>query len=475
MKMEKEIEIYPSLFYKYDKSPHWIWYDIHGDKSKKAELPELVKQLIEEGILHEEEYVSSLDMVSVDGSLSEEEAERKTIELMREGANLIYQGAISYKSGNVKFKGRPDLLEKCDGSSKFGNYFYTPIEIKNSGKCEKPEYKMQLMFYGMILEKIQGYCPQEARFINRGKEQVKCPLTIELLEKTKAVIDNILNIFNGEEPSLYITSGSKDTPWFDVLMDEAKSRQDIALLYNVKSAILDSLRELGIKTLEDMALVEVSNLPEIKGAGVKTLARTQLQAKSLIENKTVPLSHVTVPNSDVKIYFDIEGDPFLKVEYLFGFWVVDGRNPPYFKYFLAEQPADEEKMWRNFLAWLEDSSFRNYKVYHYHSYEKTNVDKLTKKYGGSQKLDEFIHNFVDLLKIVKKSIIYPVYFYSIKDIAKYLNFKWQHQKAGGAQSIFWYEKWLETNNREVLKDIVNYNEDDVKATEFLHTWLLNNL
>jgi hypothetical protein len=44
--MEKEIEISPSLFYKYDKSPHWIWYDIHGDKSKKSELPELVKQLI---------------------------------------------------------------------------------------------------------------------------------------------------------------------------------------------------------------------------------------------------------------------------------------------------------------------------------------------------------------------------------------------------------------------------------------------
>ena len=167
--MEKEIEIFPSLFYKYDKSPHWIWYDIHGDQSKKAELPELVKQLIEEGVLHEEEYVSGLDMVSVDGSLSEVEAEKKTIELMQKGVSLIYQGAISYKSGNVKFKGRPDLLEKCEGGSKFGNYFYTPIEIKNSGKCEKPEYKMQLMFYGMILEKIQGYFPKEALFINRIK------------------------------------------------------------------------------------------------------------------------------------------------------------------------------------------------------------------------------------------------------------------------------------------------------------------
>jgi uncharacterized protein len=258
-------------------------------------------------------------------------------------------------------------------------------------------------------------------------------------------------------------------------MDEAKFRQDIALLYNVKSAILESLREQGIKTLKDMALVELNNLPEIKGAGAKTLLRAQLQAKALIENKIVPLSHVSVPNSEVKIYFDIEGDPFLKVEYLFGFWVVDGKNLPYFKYFLAEQPADEEKMWNNFLSWLEDSSFSNYKVYHYHNYERTHVNKLIERYGSAPKLDGFMTNFVDLAEIVKETVIFPIYFYSIKDIAKYLKFKWQHQKAGGAQSIFWYEKWLETNDKEVLQDIINYNEDDVKATEFLHTWLLNNL
>jgi uncharacterized protein len=334
---------------------------------------------------------------------------------------------------------------------------------------------MQLTLYGMILEKIQGYFPPEALFINRDKEEIKCLLTVELREKTKAVIDDILNIFHGVVPSLYITSGSKDTPWFKVLIEEAESKRDISLLYKIEKNSLDDLRRNGIKTIDDMALADISILPKIRRAGLDRLLLAQLQAKSLIENKVVPLGHATVPNSEVKIYFDIEGDPFLKVEYLFGFWVVDGKNPPYFKYFLAEQPADEEKMWNNFLAWLEDSSFNHYKVYHYHSYEKTNVDKLTKKYGGSQKLDEFMHNLVDLLKIVKKSIIYPIYFYSIKDIAKHLDFKWQHQKAGGAQSIFWYEKWLETNDRSVLQDIINYNEDDVKATEFLHTWLLENL
>lgn len=70
-------------------------------------------------------------------------------------------------------------------------------------------------------------------------------------------------------------------------------------------------------------------------------------------------------------------------------------------------------------------------------------------------------------------MIFPLYFYSIKDIAKssFVNFKWRHAKAGGGQSIFWYEQWLETKDRQTLQDIIDYNEDDVRAAEHLHLWI----
>ncbi|AMQ26619.1 TPA: hypothetical protein JBF46_00695 [Legionella pneumophila] len=152
-------EISPSLFFKYAKSPHWIWYDLHGDQSLKAELPELTQKLIEGGMLHEEECVKDLEKITVDEKLSEQGAEEQTLEYMKTGAELIYQGVISYVEGNIKFKGRPDFLKKCEGISNFGDYYYMPIEIKNSIKCDKSEYKKQLMFYALILEKVQGIRP----------------------------------------------------------------------------------------------------------------------------------------------------------------------------------------------------------------------------------------------------------------------------------------------------------------------------
>lgn len=471
--MIKLLEISPSMFFQYAKSPHWIWYDIHGDPSKKIALSELTLRLIEGGVLHEEECVKDMQKVVVDKNLSEKEAEKLTLKYMKNGEELIYQGVISCIDRDVRLKGRPDFLKKCPGSSNFGDYHYIPIEIKNSTKCDKPEYKKQLMLYALILESIQGHRPVAGGFINKSKEEMSCELTDRLLKDTNETIGNILSILRGEEPPLKITKAALDTPWAKVLFDNAFKKSDISLLYDIRSSVVSGLNSEGIDTLNKMAECDVDSLPKIKGANIDTLNRLQKQAKSLVNNVIIPISKPAIPDAKIKIYFDIEGDPLLGVEYLFGFWIVKEGEESIFKYFLAEKPEDEGKMWGDFLMWLKAGNIDNYKVYHFHHYEKTQLAKLANKYGGSDQLNQFVDNLVDLSPAVINSYIFPIYFYSIKDIAKHLKFQWRSAKAGGAQSIFWYEEWLETGDRNVLQDIINYNEDDVRATEFLHNWLIN--
>lgn len=471
--MSQLLEISPSLFFQYAKSPHWIWYDIHGDQSKKVPLPELTKRLIEEGVLHEEEYVKDLGKVTVDKNLSNDEAEKLTFEYMKAGEEFIYQGAISYTDGDVKFKGRPDFLKKCNGSSNFGDYYYIPVEIKNSTKCDKSEYEKQLMLYAIILNKLQGIMPSFGYFINKHKKQITCELTNKILQSTNEAIENILSILLGKEPLLKITKDALATPWAEVLLEEAKRKSDIALLYDIKSSVTMGLKSEGILTLSDMASCDVDSLPKIKGASIDTLRRLQKQAKSLVNDEIIPISKPNVPDAQTKIYFDVEYDPLLGVDYLFGLLIAKPDSKAIFKYFIAEAPDKENEMWIEFIDWIKNANLSDVKVYHYSDAEKTRLKKLSEKYGGCDELGLFISNLVDLRKITTGSFVFPVYFYSIKDIAKYLDFKWQHEKAGGAQSIFWYEEWLDKKDRKILQDIINYNEDDVNATQFLHRWLIN--
>lgn len=427
-------------------------------------MPELAQKLLEQGVLHEEDYIKQLNVVAVDVSLGEA-AYAETKKLMQQGVPLIYQGAIRAEMGGVRYQGRPDLLEKVGD-------FYRPIDIKNSKEIKQAHW-LQLTLYALILEHLQGVFPEDCAIINSEHERL--PITLTDLHKTKTwtKMKEIQRIIEGEKPPLKLVSSCKQNPWFKECVREAEAADDIALIYKLDSRAMSLFRELGLKTVHDVAAANFSRLPKIPYMNSAGLNRVQQQAQSLVKNDIIWLKRPTILDAPLKIYFDIEGDPLLQVQYLFGFWIVEGTQPGRYISFVAEQPEDEGVMWQEFLDWLKTLPPNHYRVYHFADYERSRTLGMAKQYGGEELVKPFVDRFIDLSTIVQESIIFPLYFYSIKDIAKskFLQYTWRHPKAGGAQSIFWYEKWLETGDRAVLQDIVNYNEDDVVATEYLHHWL----
>jgi len=477
----------PTHLFQYETHPLWIWYDRFGDQSEKEEISEFALKLIDEGVIHEKTYIEGLDYIEVNVENSED-AFYETIDLMKRGVPLIYQGCIQIERDGVIYRGRPDLLEKREGVSHFGKWHYAPIEIKSSSEI-KPLHKHQLNFYSLILEELQGILPQEMGVINRHQVKLHYLASNEDYEKTKTISKDILSIMCGKKPPSTITSKSKNSPWFKVALREAKDNQDISLVYKLDGRSLENLRGIGIKTLDDLVCAKIDSLPIIPYASPDRLQRAQLQAKALIQDKIIPLKYSPeLPDHQLKLYFDIEGNPLLDVDYLFGIWVSGdpGRlyapknnarfyvgEEDYFVFFLAEHPNEEGSMWEAFLKWVVVLP-NEYSVFHYANYEKTHLRKLSDQYGGSNALEIFQSNLIDLQKVVEQSAIFPLYFYSIKDLAKsrFINFKWRHQKAGGGQSVFWYDQWLAIGDKTILEDIVKYNEDDVRATEQLYIYIL---
>lgn len=474
----------PSLFFQYSRCPHWIWHDYFSDPKDKDKLPELTLKLFEKGVLHEQDYIKDLELVSVK-ALDPDKAFETTLALMESGSPLIYQGEIQYEADGVIYRGRPDLLKKIPGNSKFGDYFYTPLDIKSSKEMDSDQ-KCQLIIYGVILEQLQGVFPDNMAIINKDKETIVFVPTEKDREKAMERTNQILEIAQGFKPPLKLVSGCKESPWYKKCIAEAEEKNDIALIYRLDARSHPTLRECGINTIQNAAEMDVSSLPKIPQCSIDTLNRVKLQAQSLVDGDLKWLSKPQIPTIDLKLFFDIEGDPLLQVQYLFGFWVSGDpdfkyaqigeikkypEQGKYFIYFLAEQPEQEEEMWKKFMQWLTILP-TEYIVYHYANYEKTWTSKLAENYGGSVEFNNFHSKLFDLENARKESVIFPLYFYSIKDIAKskFINFKWRDAKAGGAQSIFWYEKWLEENDRSVLQDIIDYNEDDVVATEALFQW-----
>lgn len=468
--------ISPKLFYQYLTCPHWVWFDRFGDLSKKGEVNELQQKLLEQGVIHEtefmREYFAQHEVVEIDSKLDADTALARTRDAMKAGAAVIYHGRLR----TTHYEGVPDLLVRCDGASKFGEWWYEPIDIKSAGEL-KEEHKHQLTLYALALADMQGTEPPRAGIYTPSGELLEFDIE-SFREKFFTVLELIEAAMSGERPPLQLTKACMNSPWFDECVRQAQDSDDMALLYKVDKRALTALREFGVHTVEDARHIDPSafgdRIPYLKQNG---LERMKAQAESLKTNQIFLRRPVMVPSAPCEIYFDIEGDPLWGVDYLFGVLIAGGDNDSYTA-FVAEKPEDEARMWTDFVAWVLALP-PDYVVFHYAPYEQTRLQMFTKKYAAQmsdddrQAIAQFQARLFDLNNITKEYFVFPLYFYGLKQICKSLGFSWRNSKGSGAQSIFWYEEWLRSGDRAVLDEIIAYNEDDVRATKFLRDWIVN--
>ena len=119
--------------------------------------PDLVV-LQQRGLEHEAAYVAhlaaqGLTMVNLSGP-NEHSSTEKTLEAMAAGVDVIVQGALE----DGQWFGRPDVLRKTEGRSRFGSWLYEPYDCKLTRET-KGATILQLAQYAALLTAAQGAAP----------------------------------------------------------------------------------------------------------------------------------------------------------------------------------------------------------------------------------------------------------------------------------------------------------------------------
>ncbi|GJL69192.1 MAG: hypothetical protein NPIRA06_18270 [Nitrospirales bacterium] len=461
--------------YNYTKCLHRVYLDSNGDPSEKSEVSSFVKLLWEVGLQTERDYITSLgDQEIVDlQDFSVEPAFQETLLAMKHGAAVIYQGCLIHE----QFVGRPDLLVKReDGVSRFGTFLYEPIDIKAGKGWEEAEgkkrkfkehYAFQILFYRLLLEKIQGTVPPGGRIINVDKQLEEFdPAPFE--ERFNQAMEDVQQLVSGEETSEPVL-GSHCTMcgWFSRCYRWVKAESDPTGLFFVGKQKF-ALREQGLRTIQDIAQMDVQNYLKppykIPRMGKVSLTRMKERAQVLIAGKPRIRSGYTFPEVDQEIYFDIEDDPTRGVTYLFGMVIQDGKRPSHFTYFLAKTPEDEGQAVREFWQFIQSTDRAVYYVYSHK--ERSTLKRLMEKYDLDAETFEKYKAFeFDLYQdLIVEYSDWPTFSYGIKHIAKFIGFQWRDVDPSGANSIAWYNDYLANRaNEALLNRILEYNEDDCYA------------
>jgi predicted RecB family nuclease len=265
------------------------------------------------------------------------------------------------------------------------------------------------------------------------------------------IADNILNNIAVEEVE---NTGNSETGCFQE---------------NTFSQPAESVKNLLVeRSRNPVSLVEVD-----KSHTENQPAKLSIPAP-ILRPKPIPYSQsVFLPIAPIELYFDIEAEPELNLDYLHGVLVVDRYNntEKYYE-FLAESAAEEGLIWEQFLELMW--AYPIAPIFHFCDYEIKTFKRLAKLYNTPAYLwKPVLKRFIDIHKYVTQKAIMPVESYALKPIARWLGFEWRDAKANGAQCVCWYDEWLKTGDRSILEAIVRYNEDDCRATYVVKDWLTN--
>ncbi|WP_425310372.1 TM0106 family RecB-like putative nuclease [Ammonicoccus fulvus] len=257
---------------------------------------------------------------------------------------------------------------------------------------------------------------------------------------------------------------------------------------------ISALRALGIRTVTDLAGVDLvalkpRYLPEVRHrqAAEQRLEVATRRARLMVES--VELERLTsgpidVPRADIEIDFDIETAADERV-YLWGFLVNDTRtaDPPEFVQFSAWTDLDraaEADLARRAVGWLKSlvEGPASVRVYHYSAYEVVRMQQLAQVSGDpllTWGADYAATEFCDLF-LTMKDHWFGTRGLGLKVVATVgAGFNWRDTDPGGLNSQAWFDDACHGPTPEIRaaarQRVLDYNEDDVRATFQLRNWL----
>lgn len=462
-------------FYDYSKCPHRVFLNRFGDPEERLPHSDFLNLLFENALTHEHEVVEDL-VCEMPGGTALEDRALSTLQLMRSGAERIYQGVLIQPSES----GIPDLLEKVSGKSNFGDYFYKPVDVKSGSGYEneakgtlRTDYGMQLYHYALLLQAVQGTFPPEAEILNRGRTRVPYPLGQfrEAYHEALADIRLLAGGAKSDEPALSSECGA--CQWWGHCEKKLVAAQDVTLLADVGRSKKVALKSVGVNSIPDIPTFDFSQV-KLKGFGPKTIESIKLAAISVLSNKLQILAKAALPDSPRKVYIDFEDDPTQELIYLCGMWVEPALSGLSYHGLLCVDEAGEEKIWADFQRLCAVLASEDFTVFHYSAYEKTKISFLEKKYFVSEKdaVELFKRRMVDLYPIMKRSAVLPARGYGLKRIAPFVGVKYSADDAGGAQSIVWFQEYQrDPSRKDILETLLTYNREDCIAMKSVEEWL----
>lgn len=458
-----------------------------------VELPaddDQARLLQELGLEHERRFLDRLrsegrTIIEIDGEGDVHEKAERTRAALREGPDVIFQGAFL----DERWQGYSDFLLRVDRPSRLGSFSYEVADTKLS-RSARPKHVLQMCIYSELLAREQGIDPRDMHVVLGNG-------TIATVR-----VDAVIHYFNfAKERFLGFVrrppARSIGTPcghcafcrWAHECEEVWETNDDLSLVAGLTRGQADALRAAGLPDIPSLAGCDAD--ARVQGIGDEVLdrlahqARLQLHQRTTGERLVEPLPAARgrglerLPRPDAgDMFFDMEGDPLFEggLEYLFGVVTLHHGEERFHSFWAHDR--DEERVAFQEAVDFMTARLREYPqahIYHYASYEETALKRLAMFHGTREnEVDDLLreHRLVDLYRVVREAIRTSEPGYSIKNMERfYLNEDRGGEVTTAGDSIVMYERWRHSGDDRLLAEVEEYNRVDCSSTLQCRDWL----
>ncbi|QLD47489.1 TM0106 family RecB-like putative nuclease [Bradyrhizobium diazoefficiens] len=439
---------------------------------------------------HEQHYLGRLktegrEVVEIAKGDDLEIAARKTRDALAAGPDVVYQGAVL----GAPWGGWSDFLERVETPSALGTFSYEVVDTKLKRRPD-PKHILQLVLYSDLLADIQQRAPERAHVqLGNGTRFSFSPQDYGAYARlARQRLEQFVAEPKTTTPEPVKTCGL--CRWRDhceKVWDETDSLSLVAGISRgqrakLTAAGITSMTQLAERTKRVPKLAEATQQKLVAQAQLQTARRTGGPPSFRLKPQEADHGLALLPKPDPgDVFYDIEGDPYYVggLEYLHGVWFNDD-GTGVFRDFWAHDRAAEGEALRQLMAFFADrlKKYPNAHIYHYAAYEISALRRLCCYHGvGEALLDQMLreHRFVDLYTVVSGGLIASEPAYSLKNLEVfYMSERSGDVKTAGA-SVVAYEKWRETQDPDILREIRDYNEVDCISTAKLRDWLISSV
>jgi predicted RecB family nuclease len=471
-----------------------------GTATKPKIWDPVLETLAERGKAHERQYLeklkeSGLSVIEIEGGGITSTQVAQTLEAMRSGAGIIYQGALL----NGVWSGRADILRRVDVASDLGAWSYEVIDAKLARET-KGATVLQLSLYSELLGVAQGRVPEHMYVVTPGTDfEPEVYRTAEFAAYYRQVKKGLERFM--DQSGTPVVTYPEPNPhcelcaWRVPCDQRRRSDDHLCLVANITKIQINELGGHEVATLAGLAAIPLPLTwkPERGSAAsyerIREQARVQLQGRleskpvyeTLAVEKDLGLSRLPAPSLG-DVFFDLEGDPFIEdggLEYLFGY-AFEEEGLQYVGDWAVSR-ADEKRVFETFVdfAMARWKEYPDFHIYHYAPYEPSALKRLMGRYASREdEIDRMLRGglFVDLYQVVRHAVRASVESYSIKEMEKFFGFERNTKLTDASRALANIQTALEMADPQAvtqeLKDTVTgYNKDDCFSAKALRDWL----